>query len=131
MKGTVIIVEDDLLLSLVEGRIVENLGFKVVAKTDNGEDAIEKIKEHKPDVVIMDVSLRGKIDGIEVIKRIRAFSDVPVIYISGHSDEHHIAKARKTGFLDYLLKPISRGDMVLSMEKAIKKSGEYYINQAS
>lgn len=119
-----------MLLSLVEERIVENLGFKVVAKAFTGEQAIEKIKEHQPDVVVMDVSLNGSIDGIETISRIRSFSKVPVIYISGHSDKKSLARAQKTGFVDYLVKPILWENMVLPLEKAIKKNVDYYINQA-
>jgi len=131
IKGTVIIVEDDMIISLVVGIIVEKLGFKVVANADNGVDAVNKIKEHKPDVVVMDMSLNGKLDGIETVNRIRSFSNVPVIYISGHSDQQHISRAKETGFVDYLVKPVSRDEMILSMEKAIKKDGEYYFNQAS
>lgn len=131
IKGAVIIVEDDMILSLVVKKVVEMLGFKVVAKATSGEQAIEKIREHQPDVLVMDVSLEGSIDGIETVSRIRSFSNVPVIYISGYSDKHHIARAKKTGFVDYLFKPISMGKMVLPMEKAIQKGGEYDINQAS
>lgn len=131
IKGTVIIVEDDMVLSLVAERIIQMLGFKVVAKAASGEQAIEKIKEHQPDVLLMDISLEGSIDGIETVSRIRSFSNVPVIYISANSDKHHKARAKKTGYIDFLSKPISQNKMVLPMEKAIQKGGEYNINHAS
>jgi response regulator of citrate/malate metabolism len=125
IKGTVIIVEDDMLLSLVEERIVEKLGFNVIAKAVSGEEAIIKIKKYQPDVVVMDISLKGDIDGIETVGRIRSFTNVPVIYISGNTDKQHIARAKKTGFVAFLVKPLSHNDMVLPMEKAIQQSGEY------
>jgi|GEM_PF-216648 len=125
LKGTVIIVEDDMLLAIVEERIVEKIGFKVVAKASSGEDAIKKIKEHQPDVVLMDVSINGDIDGIEAVSRIRSFSTVPVIYISGNSDNKHLVRAKKTGFVDYLVKPITHSDMVLPLEKSMKKGSHY------
>lgn len=131
IKGTVVIVEDDRLLSFVEGRILEMLGYRVLAKAVSGEEAIEKIEEHQPDVVVMDVSLKGDIDGIEAVNRIRSFTNVPVIYISGNADKQHIARAKKTGYIDYLIKPISSNDMVEVMDKAMNKSGEHYINEAS
>lgn len=131
IKGTVIIVEDDMIISLVVGIIIENLGFKVVANADNGEDAVKKIKEHTPDVVVMDMSLNGRLDGIETVSRIRSFSNVPVIYTSGHSDKNLITRAKQTGCVDYLVKPISRDEMTLSMKKAIQNNGECYFNQAS
>ncbi len=132
IKGTVIIVEDDMIFSMIVRRIIENLGFKVVANADNSEDAIERVIEHLPDIVIMDVSLKGSTDGIETIRRINSVRYVPVIYISGHSGMHNINRAKKsTGFVDYLVKPISRDDMVLPLEKARKKSGDDYMNQSS
>ncbi|TVR36521.1 MAG: response regulator [Balneolaceae bacterium] len=130
IKGTVVIVEDDIFLSLVEGGIVERLGYKVVANAVTGEEAIEKIKEHQPDVVVMDVSLKGDIDGIEAVSRIRAFSNVPVIYLSGNSEKQFIERAKITGFVDYLIKPITHDAMVLPLEKATKKAGNYYLDHA-
>lgn len=131
IKGTVVIVEDDMILSMVAERVVETLGFKVVAKAASGEQAIEKIKEHQPDVLLMDIFLEGSIDGIETVSRIRSFSNVPVIYVSGNSDKDHMARAKKTGYVDFLSKPISQSKINLPMEKAIQISLEYDINQAS
>ncbi|MFO7798124.1 response regulator [Rhodohalobacter sp.] len=131
IKGTVVIVEDDMILSMVAERVVETLGFKVVAKAASGEQAIEKIKEHQPDVLLMDIFLEGSIDGIETVSRIRSFSNVPVIYVSGNSDKDHMARAKKTGYVDFLSKPISQSKIIQPMEKAIQISLEYDINQAS
>jgi len=130
-KGTIVIVEDNHLLSLVMGRVVEKLGYKVLAKALNGEDAIKKIKKHNPDIVLMDVSLDGGLDGIETGYLLRTFSDVPIIYISGHSDSRNIARAGKTNYVDYLVKPITHDDLVIPLNNAIQKGREYCINQAS
>lgn len=131
IKGTVVIVEDDMILSMVAERVVEALGFKVIAKATSGEQAIEKIKEYQPDVLLMDIFLEGSIDGIETVSRIRSFSNVPVIYVSGNSDKDHMARAKKTGYVDFLSKPISQSKIIQPMEKAIQISLEYDINQAS
>lgn len=130
-KGSVVIVEDDMLLSLVEGRIVNKLGYHVVAKSVTGEDAIQQIKAHDPDVVIMDISLKGELDGIETVKRVRSFSDVPVIYLSGSSDKISVERARKTQFTDFLIKPISLGDLVEPMKKALSEKRAKVISHAS
>lgn len=119
-KGTVIIVEDDMLLSLVETRIIEKLGYVVKAKAISGEDAVKKIKIHQPDVVIMDVSLKGELDGIDAMNRVRSFSDVPVIYLSGNGDKLSKERARKTNYVEYLVKPINPGDIEAPLEKAMK-----------
>lgn len=134
-KGTVVIVEDDMLLSLVEGKIVERLGYKVLAKAVNGREAIEKAKTHQPDVILMDISLKGDMDGIDTMKEIRTFSEVSVIYLSGNSDKHNRERARKTNPVDYLVKPISADALVQPLKKAIKlnrlNKKDDRINQAS
>jgi len=68
-----------------------------------------------------------KDDVIGTIIRIRSFSNVPVIYISGNSDKHHIAEQKKTGYVEFLTKPISQNNIVLPMEKATQRGHEYDI----
>lgn len=122
-KGRVLIVEDDLLLSMVEERLINNLGYEVVGKVSSGEEAIKKEKELQPDVIVMDISLKGAMDGIDAMKEIRKSSDVAVIYLSGSSDETHIERAGETHYSGYLTKPITSGDLRGPLEKAIESRG--------
>ncbi|MDZ7772551.1 MAG: response regulator [Balneolaceae bacterium] len=115
----VLIVEDDMLLSMVEERLVKKLGYEVVAKATNGEDAIRHMHEQSPDVILMDIVLKGELDGIETMEQIRTQSDVPVIYLSGNSDRFNYERAKKTGFSDYLVKPITLHDLRVPFEKAL------------
>ncbi|MDZ7716984.1 MAG: response regulator [Balneolaceae bacterium] len=85
-----------------------------------GKTAIEVAKELEPDLIIMDISLEGEIDGIEAMLEIRKFSDVPVVYITGNSDPYHIERAKKTNRLDYLTKPIEYDDLKKSIETHFK-----------
>ncbi len=110
-KGRVLIVEDDMLLSMVEERLIKRLGFEVVGKVTKGVDAIEKTEELNPDIIVMDISLKGDMDGIETMEAIREKSDVPVIYLSGSGDRYSLERAKKTGFTDYLTKPVTGGDL--------------------
>lgn len=111
-KGTVLIVEDDILLALVQERMLARLGYQTVAKVESGEEAIELVKRNKPDLILMDITLKGRLDGISTMQEIRKFSDVPVIYLSGSSiDRFNYERARKTGFVDYLVKPVSQEDL--------------------
>lgn len=107
----VLIVEDDMLLSLVEERLIKKMGHEVVAKVVTGSEAIEKAKELKPDIILMDIILKGEMDGIEAMEEIRKESDVPVVYLSGNSDRFNYERAKKTGFTDYLVKPITNNDL--------------------
>lgn len=110
-KGRVLIVEDDMLLSMVEERLITRLGFEVVGKVDKGTEAVEKAEELTPDIIVMDISLKGKMDGIETMEVIRETSDVPVIYLSGSGDRYSLERARKTGFTDFLIKPVNCADL--------------------
>lgn len=120
-QNTVIIVEDDLILNLLYESYLERLGFQTEGELVYGKTAIEVAKELEPDLVIMDISLEGEIDGIEAMHEIRKFSDVPVIYITGNSDPYHVERAKETNPLDYLTKPIEFDDLKQSIETHFNK----------
>lgn len=116
-KKKVIIVEDDLILNLLYESYLERLGFQTEGELVYGKTAIETAKKIDPDLVVMDISLEGEVDGIEAMLEIRKFSDVPVIYITGNSDPYHVERAEKTSYLDYLTKPIEFDDLKKSISK--------------
>lgn len=122
-NGKVLIVEDDMLLSMVEERLIQKLGFDVVGKVAQGSEAIEKVLDLEPDVIVMDISLKGDMDGIETMEAIREKSGVPVIYLSGSSDRYHYERAKKTGFVGFLTKPITSGDLKEPLFSAVKQNG--------
>jgi CheY-like chemotaxis protein len=117
-KGKVLIVEDDLLLAMVEERLITKLGFEVVAKVREGSKAIEKVSGLNPDIILMDISLKGDLDGIETMEIIRRDSDIPVIYLSGSSDRYYYERAKKTNFIAYLKKPITKKELKGPLFKA-------------
>ncbi len=116
-KKKVIIVEDDLILNLLYESYLERLGFETEGELVYGKTAIETAKKIDPDLVVMDISLEGDIDGIDAMLEIRKFSDVPVIYITGNSDPYHVERAKETDPLDYLTKPIEFEDLKKSIDK--------------
>ncbi len=120
-KKKVFIVEDDLILNLLYESYMERLGFETTGELVYGKTAVDLVKEIDPDLILMDIALEGEMDGIEAMKKIREFSDVPVIYITGNSDPHHKERAKETHFLDYLIKPIEFEDLKSSIEKNFSK----------
>lgn len=114
-KRKVLIVEDDLILNLLYESYLERLGFETEGELVYGKTAIKLAKNIDPDLIIMDISLEGNIDGIEAMLEIRKFSDVPVIYITGNSDPYHVQRAKETNYLDYLTKPIEFDDLKQSI----------------
>lgn len=123
-KRKVLIVEDDLILNLLYESYLERLGFETEGELVYGKTAIELAKNIDPDLVIMDISLEGNIDGIEAMLEIRKFSDVPVIYITGNSDPYHVQRAKETNYLDYLTKPIEFDDLKQSIHAHFRNEDE-------
>jgi CheY-like chemotaxis protein len=114
----VLIVEDDMIISMVLDRMIKKLGHQVVKKVIAGQDAIDSTFELEPDLILMDIQLKDNIDGITAMQRIREKSDVHVIYITGNSDQYNIERAKKTNFVDYLVKPIQMSHLKKSIRKA-------------
>ena len=102
----VLIVEDDYMLCLINRKSVELIGHKVVATVTNGLDAIEAVKEHHPDVILIDLRLEGDLDGIDTMHEIAKFSNAPAIYLTGNSDLINKERAAKTNILAFCIKPI-------------------------
>lgn len=116
-KKTVMIVEDDLILNLLYESYLDKLGFDAEGELVYGKTAIEIAKRINPDLILMDISLEGEMDGIDAMLEIRKFSEVPVIYITGNSDPYHVQRAKETNYIDYLVKPIEFNDLKDSIEK--------------
>lgn len=114
----VLIVEDDMIISMVLERMIKKLGHQVVNKVIAGQDAIDSALELDPDLILMDIQLKDNIDGITAMQNIREKSDVHVIYITGNSDQYNLERAKKTDFVDYLIKPIQMSHLKKSINKA-------------
>ena len=120
-QKTVMIVEDDLILNLLYESYLEKLGYDAEGELVYGKTAIEIAKRNKPDLILMDISLEGDMNGIDAMLEIRKFSDVPVIYITGNSDPYHVERAKETNYLDYLVKPIEFDVLKESLENNFEK----------
>jgi CheY-like chemotaxis protein len=118
----VLIVEDDFMLCLINKKSIELIGYTVVATATNGIDAIEAVKKHKPDVVLMDLRLDGELDGIDAMNEIAKFSEVPVIYLTGNSDEINKERAVKTNILGFCVKPVHFEELQVLFAKVNVKS---------
>lgn len=114
----VLIVEDDKVLSLLLTRMIEKLSLELADTVTKGQEAIAKVKELNPDVILMDIMLEDEIDGIEAMTEIRTFNPkVPVIFITGNSDAYNRKRASKIDYLDYLIKPVTFDELKTSLSK--------------
>ena len=120
-KKRILIVEDEVLIAMImeECLIVE--GYEVVGVASKGEDALEYAETHKPDLIIMDIFLKGEIDGIETTEHINEHHDVPVIYLTSNTDLPTYKRAGKTAHYGYYEKPLT----ALELQKAVQSTFEF------
>lgn len=101
----VLIVEDESIPALELKQELESMGCKVIATVRTGQEAIEAATDTRPDVVLMDIKLKGKMDGIEAAQRIQENQDIPIIYLTAYSDEDTTERAKATRLYWFLKKP--------------------------
>ena len=117
----IFIVEDELIVSLDLQQRVRDLGYEVIGSSDNGDAAINAVLETKPDLILMDINIKGKIDGIETSRLINQKYNVPIIYLTAYSDKATLERAKITTPYGYLIKPIEERDLHISIEISLTK----------
>lgn len=117
-KKTVLIVEDEMIISLMLQQMVVQMGHEVVGKATSGERAVQEALETRPEVILMDIRLQGKMDGIEAIIEIQKEINVSVIYITGNTDQLYKKRVQETDYLDFLVKPITQHQLSHSLDLA-------------
>ena len=120
-KKKILIVEDEGLVALKIKKDLERMGYEVVNIFASGEEAVEGVEEARPDLILMDIKLQGEIDGIETANDISGQYDVPVIYLTAHSEEETLRRAKKTEPYGYLLKPVNEKELHIALEIALYK----------
>lgn len=115
-KKKIMVVEDERIVARDLARQLTELGYNVVATAYSGEEAVEKAGEVHPELVLMDIVLAGKIDGTEAAEKIMALADTPVVYLTAYADEKTFARAKSTGPSGYLLKPVEKRQLHVTIE---------------
>ena len=100
------IVEDEIIEAMFLGEILKLWGYEICEIATSGEDAIKEAEIQKPDLVLMDINMHGQINGIEAAGRIRSQTGIPVIFMTGYSDEETRQKAYTAQPAGYFVKPL-------------------------
>jgi response regulator NasT len=124
MGKRVVIAEDEAIIRLDLKEILEAEGYEVVGETGRGDEAVELVARHEPDVAILDIKMPG-IDGIEAARRISANNRVAVLILTAFSQRNLIEEARDAGVAAYLVKPFQRGELVPAIAVATARFEEY------
>ncbi len=100
----ILVVEDEEITAEDIKDTLEELGYEVPITVPSGEEAIEKVEEIQPDLILMDIALEGKIDGIDAAEEIKKAYDIPIIFLTAYSDEKTIERVKNTKPEAYILK---------------------------
>ncbi len=120
-KKQVLIVEDERIVADDIRMSLEKLGYSVCGMVSAGEQAVEKTAKMRPDVVLMDIVLEGKMSGIEAAEVIRSRFDIPIIYLTAYSDSKTLERAKMSEPFGYVLKPFEDRDLQTTIEMALYK----------
>jgi PAS domain S-box-containing protein len=117
----ILVVEDERIVGKDIERRLKDLGYRVAGVVSTGEKTIEKVKESVPDLILMDIRLKGAMDGIETAEVIRNEFDIPVVYLTAYADEATLDRAKVTEPFGYILKPFNERDLHSTIEMALYK----------
>ena len=121
LKERILLVEDDAIESMDIKNTLESFGYEVPFIASRGEEAVEKARKEMPDLILMDIILKGEIDGIEAASKIKEL-DIPLIFLTAHSEEATVQKAKLTGPYGYLIKPYDPFELKYTIELALYKN---------
>jgi AmiR/NasT family two-component response regulator len=118
---SVYIVEDESIVAKDIQNSLRKLGYNVLGISNNGADAIKQIVELEPDIVLMDIMIKGPLTGIDVAEKIKKEYNIPSIFLTAYADESTLSKAKITEPYGYILKPFKEVDLQSSIEMAVYK----------
>lgn len=121
VKARIMIVEDESIVAMGIKHKLEDLGYTVVGIESRGTKAVETAFNTEPDLILMDIVLKGNMDGIEVAERIHNRLDTPIIYLTAYSDEEVLRRARITEPYGFILKPFKKSEVNANIEMALYK----------
>ena len=121
-KKSIVVVEDEGIVALDIQKILEDMGYDVPAIINSGEKAIKKVEEIKPDLVLMDIMLSGKVDGIDVANEITSCFHIPVVYLTAYGSDKLLNRAKVTEPFGYIMKPFKERELKATLEMAFYKA---------
>lgn len=117
----ILLVEDDDVIARVADWRLKNLGYTVCGRATTGAEAMVLVVNAKPDLVLMDINIRGDVDGIETAKMIKDGFKIPVVYVTSHSDGPTLERAKATHPDGFIVKPFEDKDLRVAIELALKR----------
>ena len=120
-KYKILIVEDELIIAENLSIKLKKLGYLVTDIVSSGKAALKSFTANCPDLILMDISIKGSIDGIETAAKIKAVAEIPVIFLTAYSDDRTLERAAKVSFNGYILKPFKDEELTTTIQTALEK----------
>ena len=120
----ILVVEDEMIIGAKISMQLTSLGYEVTGILPRGEEAILHVQQNKPDIILLDINLKGKIDGIETARQIQLQNDIPIIYLTANSDEATFNRAKPTRPAAFISKPFKQLDLQRAIELTISRMAE-------
>jgi two-component system, NtrC family, response regulator AtoC len=124
MSARILIVEDERITAEDLRDILTDLGYTVTASVSSGDEAIARAEDTMPDLALMDIRIKGQMDGTEAARILRERFNIPVIYLTAHADSATVARAKNSEPLGYITKPFQEAELHASIEIALHKHHE-------
>ena len=128
----IFIVEDEMIIAANISLQLSKLGYNISGIVPRGEEALVHIKENKPDIVLLDIQLKGELDGIETAELMQKEFDIPIIYLTANVDDAHFERAKKTKPHAFISKPFKKLDLQHAIELTVARmqtlNGDEIIN---
>lgn len=121
-QAKILVVEDEPIVAKDIQQSLRRLGYEVPATATSGEEALRKAGETKPDLVIMDIVLKGQMDGVETAQHLKERFDVPIVYLTAYADHQTLERAKTTAPAGYMLKPYQPNELRTTVELALHRS---------
>jgi len=122
VPAKILVVEDETIVARDIQQSLTRLGYDVPTTAISGEEAIRKTKEINPDLILMDIMLKGPMDGVETVRQINRQFDVPVIYLTAYADDSTLERVKTTSPAGYMLKPFHPNELRPTIELALHRA---------
>ena len=120
----ILVVEDEMIIAAKIAMQLTSLGYEVTAILPRGDEALEHVKENKPDIVLLDINLKGNLDGIETATQMQQLYNFPIIYLTANADEGTFNKAKATKPAAFISKPFKQLDLQRAIELTISRMAD-------
>ncbi|MEW6586946.1 MAG: response regulator, partial [Nitrospirota bacterium] len=120
-EAKILIVEDEVIEAMDVQQRLASLGYPTPDIAHSGEEGVKKVEEAQPDLVLMDIMMPGKMDGVTAAEQIQSRFDIPIVYLTAYADENTLRRAKVTEPYGYIVKPFQERELHISIDMALYK----------